>query len=520
MLTSLMKNRFGAGLLAGLVAGLAMLGLRPLLDAPTLQELIAEQFLLLISAELFSFILQQVWTLGKIMSIIGVTLMLALAGGLISVAVYGWAKPRLPSSVSSRPFLVETGLALTLWLLCNLALLPVLGQGIGGAQVPGDYASLQLSLLLGFAAYGLTLGLTLGATAETPAPEGGGVSRRQFIGRSLGWVAVLAAMGSGLRFVVSTGTDSMRTFARFRAEPGVMPTEITPVGAFYTVSKNLIDPQVSGDSWRLTLGGMMDHPFSLTLAELRALPAIEQGVTLQCIENQVGGPLISNARWKGVRLADLLERAGIQDGVASIVFQAADGYTESLSVADAVRPEVIVAYDMNDAPLVTRHGFPARILVPGRYGMKSTKWLESIGTSPDPVQLGYWGKQGWDHDAFVKTMSQVSIPNSLHPIVIGENVSLGGIAFAGGHGISRVEFSADDGRTWREASLSPALSPYSWLLWTADWTPIDADRRTLVVRAWDGAGVPQIATYTDAAPSGATGLHRRRLFNVRVQESG
>jgi DMSO/TMAO reductase YedYZ molybdopterin-dependent catalytic subunit len=519
--TRLLGNGFGTGLFAGLIAGLAMLGLRSFLEAPSLQELVMERMLLFISAELFSFILQQFWTLSKVLAVISVTLLVAFIGGFIGLAYHAW-RERAPFIRAVPTLIAGLGVSLVLWLLANFVLLPVLGEGIAGANVPGDRQDFQIVLLGGMLAFGLTLAwITSDVWAwRAVSTDANGVSRRVFLTNALGLVVVVAAAGSGLRFLISTGAEGARKFAQFKAEPGEMPEPITPVGLFYTVTKNLVDPEVSGSSWRLKLEGNMARPFQLTLDELRALPAVEQVVTLECIENQVGGHLISNGLWRGVRLRDLLERGGVASNVARIVFRSTDGYDESLSLDDAMRPEVLVAYDMNGAPLTQDHGFPARVVVPGRYGMKMPKWLESIGTTQETAYNGYWQKRGWDQDAVVKMTSQVFVPRSLDPVVLGQPALVGGVAFAGDQGVSRVEFSPDDGQTWHEALLQTALSPFSWVLWTREWAFSDSRNRTVVVRAYDGKGTQQISAETEAAPSGATGLHKRILYNIKDPPEG
>jgi DMSO/TMAO reductase YedYZ molybdopterin-dependent catalytic subunit len=518
----LVGSGLGAGFVAGLVGGLAMLGIRSFLSAPSLQEVIMERLLLFISAEIFSAILQQVWTMGKILAVISVTFVLAFAGGLIGLA-YVAGRQRFVRPMTLPPILMGVALGLALWLLMNLVVLPILGEGFAGSDVPADSDAFQIVLLGGMLAFGITLTWISDDrvwTWRAVAPDASGVSRRVFLTNALGLVVVVVAAGTGLRFLISSGIASMRKFARFHEEPGEMPAEITPVGLFYSVTKNLVDPVVSASSWRLKLEGSMLRPFELTLDELRALPSVEQIVTLECIENRVGGHLISNGLWKGVRLRDLLERAGVQSNVRRIVFRSADGYDESLTLEAAMRPEVLIAYDMNGAPLTNEHGFPARVVVPGRYGMKMPKWLESISTTQDPIYNGYWQKRGWDHEAFVKMTSQIFVPRSLDPVVIGQQSLVGGVAFAGDQGVSRVEFSPDDGKTWHEAVLQQALSPFSWVLWTKEWAFADSDSRTIVVRAYDGKGTQQISAETEAAPAGATGLHKRILYNIKDVAEG
>ena len=517
MIGRLLGTPFGRGAVAGLLGALAMLGLRPFLDTPSLQELIVERLLILMGADVFNLVLQQVWTLGKTLGVIGTTFLVALCGGFISLAFLR-AKTALPQSIAALPLALALGFGIGLWLLTNLALLPLLGWGFAGSGVPGPAWHLQLGLLLGFLVYGIALDWFFLDRTPTlvQAPES--VSRRIFVTRSAGWLVAALAVAGGLRFLVSTTAHGLTTLARIRSEPTEMPSEITPTKNFYSVTKNLIDPDVAESSWRLQVGGQVDAPYALTVSDLRSLPSVEQAVTLECIENPVGGHLISNASWTGVRLRNILERARVQPSVARITFSSADGYEESLAVEDAMKPEVLVAYAMNGESLPRKHGFPARLIIPGRYGMKNIKWLEKISTTGDLAYRGYWGQRGWDNDAYVRTTSQIAIPTSLGEIIVGEVVQTGGIAYSGDRGIFRVEFSYDGGETWQEATLAPALSPYSWVLWTTQWAPKLDARTTIKVRAIDGKGERQIEEEMEAPPAGTTGLHTRVLFNVKSMQ--
>ena len=148
---------------------------------------------------------------------------------------------------------------------------------------------------------------------------------------------------------------------------------------------------------------------TLTYADLLAMPAIEEYVTLTCISNMVGGDLISTALWKGVPLRLVLDRAGIGEGTERVSFRAADGYIDSFPYDVAVRDEVIVAYEMNGVPLPFAHGFPARIIVPGLYGMENVKWLIKI--APEDADFrGYWQRRGWADTAIIKTISRIDTP--------------------------------------------------------------------------------------------------------------
>src|SRR5436190_1677498 len=207
---------------------------------------------------------------------------------------------------------------------------------------------------------------------------------------------------------------------------GISPV-ITPVRNFYIVSKNFADPTVDGRSWKLRVGGRAGKQLSLTLDQLRALPATEEYVTLECISNNVGGPQMSTGKFTGVPLRDLVTKVEPRADANWVAFKAHDGYTESLPVTFVMEtPVILVAYLLDDAPLPMGHGYPARILIPGRYGMKGPKWLESIDLVKDEAG-GYWEQQGWDHNAVVKTMSRFDVPGEGDIVKIGA-IEVGGVA--------------------------------------------------------------------------------------------
>lgn len=292
-----------------------------------------------------------------------------------------------------------------------------------------------------------------------------------------------------------------------------LPPEITPTNQFYTVSKNPpgLDPVVDGRKWRLEIRGLVRTPMTFTYDQIRAMPSVSRPHTLECISNEVGGDLISNAVWRGVRLRDLLERAGgLGPKSVKIAFRSADGYTESIPVADAINPDTILAYEMNGQTLPPKHGFPVRLLVPGLFGMKNPKWITKIEAVDHDFQ-GYWERSGWSDKAVVKAMSKFPPPVLGLSPRMGEEVGLGGVAYAGDRGIKMVEVSTDDGKTWQPAQVKPALGRYTWVLWAALWKPTAPGEYTLRVRARDGSDVLQTSQETPTLPDGASGYHRIRL---------
>ena len=287
--------------------------------------------------------------------------------------------------------------------------------------------------------------------------------------------------------------------AAFAHIPGLSP-RVTPTADHYVVDEELFDPQIDPKTWRLRVFGLVDAELSITYDQLLAMPAVEQYFTLECISNSVGGDLMSTARWTGVPMRLILEKAGVKHGAVEVVSRAVGGYSDSLPMSDALRPGTMIAVGMNGMVLPRAHGFPARILAPGHYGMKQPKWLESLEVVDQPYQ-GYWERRGWSKTAIVKTTARTD--------TTGANAApytLAGVAFAGDRGISKVEVSFDQGSTWKEADLESELSASTWRRWRLPFTPGAPGTASALVRATDGDGNLQSPAVADTYPSGASGL--------------
>lgn len=219
--------------------------------------------------------------------------------------------------------------------------------------------------------------------------------------------------------------------------PGLPPEE-TPQKNLYYVSKHIaiLDPDLRGRPYRLKVGGLVEEPLTLGLEGLRSFPSLEVNLVLTCISNEVGGPLIGCPRWRGVLLRALLEKARVKPGARFLVFEAADGYIEFLPPSE-LPPEALLAYAIWDPvskrweELEREHGYPLRLLLPGRYGMKQPKWLTRIVLSEEEVP-GYWARRGWSREAVVRTQSRIDTPRPGARLRLGEETLVGGIAHAGG----------------------------------------------------------------------------------------
>src|SRR5216683_874181 len=404
------------GFIWGALAGLALvalmylagsfLGLRPLPQA------LSGPVLAIMPGFVFGFLIDTLQHAGKVVEEFGLIVAMVVGLGVLGAA---WAvasgRWRLAQSA-----LVFAGVG---WLLVTALLLPISGVGFLGLN-DGPTTPLVWGLL--FAIYGVILQMGSASLLPDQADPG----RRRTLG------AVPLAIGA-----VSLGVLALRLVPDWyraivnppeAALSGVSP-EITPVANFYVVSKNFSDPVVDAQGWSLSVGGAVDKPLKLSLADLRALPSSTEYVTMECISNNVGGELMSTGGFTGVRLNELL-----------------------------------VAYNLDGAPLPEAHGFPARILLPGHYGMKGPKWLDSIELV-DHESGGYWEAQGWDHNAVIKTTARFDAPRDGDIVRLG-TVSLAGVAFAGTRGVKAVEYSTDGGRNWTAAVFMPPRSPLTWVLWS------------------------------------------------------
>ncbi|MDP9342606.1 MAG: molybdopterin-dependent oxidoreductase [Actinomycetota bacterium] len=294
--------------------------------------------------------------------------------------------------------------------------------------------------------------------------------------------------------------------AAFGRIAGLSP-EITTNDRFYVVNEELVYPDIDSDTWSLEVRGLVDRPLRLSYRALTSMRAVEQFQTLECISNKVGGHLISNAKWTGIPMPDLLRRAGVSPGAVEVVSYSVDGFADSIPLATALRRTTLVAVGMNDRVLPREHGFPARLLVPGYYGMKMPKWLGAIEVVDRPFQ-GFWEQRGWIKEAVVKTMSRIDTPRQGQDVA--QTVTIAGVAFAGDRGISRVEVSVDGGHRWDPAVLKPALSPFTWQLWRFQFSAKSANEASdveVLVRAVDGTGAVQTGRVVPPEYSGSSGYH-------------
>jgi len=304
---------------------------------------------------------------------------------------------------------------------------------------------------------------------------------------------------------------------------GTLAPLITANQDFYVVTKNAIaDPVVDGDGWRLIVDGEVATPVQIDYRTLRALPSVEVTKTLECISNFTsqcklavfGCDLISTARWRGARLSDVLDLAGgLKPSTVSLAFVSLDEFSAGLPPEVAQDDETLVIYEMNGEPLPREHGYPARLLVPGRYGMKNPKWLAVIRALPRDY-LGWYEQRNWNKNGIVRTMARIDTPADGAVLGPGRQ-RIAGIAYAGSRGVVLVEYSADGGSTWAQAlPLEPPPGRDAMVRWEGSFTLDEAETATLIVRATDGDGEVQTAQFTLPQPDGATGRHSIQVYSA------
>ncbi len=341
--------------------------------------------------------------------------------------------------------------------------------------------------------------------------------------------AVLAVAGSAVRSSRSTAEEA-------RAQVSLKPTDesvgaavdsaaasdvastpgITPVvvdnDSFYRIdTAQFGTPQVDPANWSLRIEGMVDTPLELTYQDLLDRANVTAPVTLSCVSNEVGGPLVGNAIWEGLPLAELLQEAGIQPEATQVVGHSVDGWAAGFPTEAVFDGRTaLLAVGMNGEPLPVRHGFPARLVISGLYGyVSATKWLSRIELTRWEDFDGYWIPRGWSKQGPVKTQSRIDTPRSGAEVAVGDRVAIGGVAWAPGTGIERVEVKVGDA-DWVEAELGESLGIDAWRQWRLWWDATAGDQ-VVEVRATDASGYTQTSDRAQPAPDGATGWHRIAL---------
>jgi DMSO/TMAO reductase YedYZ molybdopterin-dependent catalytic subunit len=354
---------------------------------------------------------------------------------------------------------------------------------------------------------------------------------------------------------IATSTDFTREEVALALRNPGMPLEalrrpITPIGMHYVLTHFDV-PQIDAATFELVVDGRVQAPASLTLEDLRARPAVSMPVMMECAGSgrahlaprPVSAPwhddAIGCAEWTGTPLRDVLEEAGLLDEAVEVLFTGHDrgvdqgveqDYQRSLTVEEAMGGDVLLAYEMNGQPLPASHGFPLRLIVPEWYGMTSVKWLRSITAIAEPfegvqqTQLYRYRSSEDDPGTPVTRkrpralMAPPGIPEFLSRTrrVPAATTLIEGRAWSGGEAITRVEFSADGGRTWTDARLEDAIGKYAWSAWSYEWDAGEPGDYELCVRATDAAGDVQPLDSAETWNQGGYGVNAAQRVAVRV----
>jgi DMSO/TMAO reductase YedYZ molybdopterin-dependent catalytic subunit len=557
-----LRGGFGAGVGAGLVMILVMAVLRLTTNTISIPELVEEKLTNLAGGQIESFFINLFQEGGK-----ALLLVLILEGTLLLGGLLGFAFTKLwPAwrNMGANRWLTGLLYGLIVGAGLNIIVLPLFGHGFFGsnaiiATAPQEISQaiwgttlapfgipVALNMFLLSIVFGLTL-VKLLRWPRTVEAEGlvavevveGPDQQRRNLMRALG-AGTLAVVGGGALWggitailkgppkaaLVETDLGSNPTpqpgataVANVPNQPTPVPGEefngvkallvpdVTPTESFYITTKNFVDPTLDGAAWSLTFKGLVENPYAITLKDLSAMQPMDRIETLACISNPIGGSLIGNAKWKGVDFGEMVKKAKPKSGATEVIVRGADGYTDSFPLKAALENQCVLVYEMNGAPLTHKHGFPARLLVPGIYGMKNCKWITEVEIANYDYK-GYWESQGWSDTAPYMTMSRIDFPDNDN--IEAKPVYISGVAFAGDRRIQRVEVSTDGGKTWADARLRTPLSEFAWVQWTFPWIP-KSGTYDIKVRATDGTGEVQTARDQGTFPDGATGYHTRRV---------
>ncbi|MGB1285251.1 MAG: molybdopterin-dependent oxidoreductase [Aggregatilineales bacterium] len=396
----------------------------------------------------------------------------------------------------------------------------------------GDALSL-VWLVLVFSGFGLVIGWIyseLSATAQPAAKEktaaATGMDRRQFLVRAGGASATLTVVGAGLGAMlgVSDPDNVAAPINTASIDPNVLPNagdpvspapgtrlEVTPIRNHYridTVSGTL--PSYDEADYVLPITGLVANEVEWTLDDIREMPSMTEYLTMGCISNRVGGSLIGTTKWTGVSFQHILEQIDPDENAKALRITGAGGFDEYVEIEQIREDErIMLCYAWDDEPLPQRNGFPLRTHIPNRFGMKQPKWIESIEVIEE-WQEGYWVRRSWSRDALVRATAVIDSVSD-DATFKGDDgkfyVPVGGIAWAGDRGISKVELSFDNGE-WVEAELRAPISDRTWVIWRYDWE-FDEGGHTVKVRCEEGDGTPQIEEKNPVRPDGATGYNSR-----------
>ncbi len=403
----------------------------------------------------------------------------------------------------------------------GMVLLLVLASGAAAMTRPtASLRDLVPAIATGLVGVAVLLGLTRSlGSASASAPPASGSSRRGFLIGAAGVTAGAVVSGALGQRLADASVDSSGIALPTPASPaaplpkgvesttqGISPFQ-TPVDSFYRVDTNLTVPKVPRDTWTLEVDGDVANTLSISYDDLLKMPMIERDITMTCVSNEVGGGYVGAGRWLGVRVTDILERAGVGTSSDQLLSTAVDGFTISTPLA-VVRDgrDAMVAIALNGKPLTDVHGFPARLITPGLYGfVGATKWLTKLTLTTYAAQQSYWTKRQWATDAPIKTSARIDTPAPLSTIPAGKSV-IGGVAWAQHRGVGKVEIQIDGG-AWQPTQLGPDAGIDYWRQWYLPWDATSG-QHTVAVRATDLEGKVQVDQRVTPFPNGSSGVQQ------------
>ena len=300
------------------------------------------------------------------------------------------------------------------------------------------------------------------------------------------------------------------TFSEMNEIEGISPY-ITSNKDFYRIDTALRVPTIEPADWSLTLDGLVENPYVLSYDEILGMDLVKKDVTLTCVSNEIGGPLVGNAVWSGVPLSEIISKSKPLPEAQQVMCHSVDGFTAGFPIENIFDGRTaLLAVGMNGRPLPVIHGFPARLVVAGLYGyVSAVKWIKRIEICTWDGNDGYWIPRGWSKKAPIKISSRIDVPRE-RKINSGIN-AVAGVAWAPLSGVKTVEVSFDSG-PWQECNLGVSLSGESWTQWAYKWDA-KPGKYTIKVRAIDNNGAIQSSNLASPAPNGAEGYDQ---ISVRV----
>lgn len=501
MTSTRLRDAVSGALSAGLALGVSELLAGLFASVPSLVESLGNWVIDNVPSSVKEWAISVFGTSDKLVLLIGITMVTVLIGAMVGV-------------VARKRFAVAVVVFVGFGVLAALAAALDPQVSLAIAIVPAGVA-----VIAGLATLRLLFGL-----AEPRPGAATDTSKRDFLigaGAVLGVAAVVGTFGRMLAETAKraiAGRDEVVLPRPLLALPppgqasdfgieGVEPI-LVPNEDFYRIDTALSIPRVDLQEWTLSVSGLADRPYTIAFPDLLDMRMVEQDITLSCVSNEVGGALVGNARWLGVPLTEILDRAGVQPSASQIVARSVDDFTVGFPVSAAYDGrDALLAVGMNGEPLPFEHGFPARLVVAGLYGyVSATKWVSEIELTTWDGFDAYWVPRGWSKEGPVKTQSRIDTPGHSSQVVMGL-IAVAGVAWAPTRGISKVEVQLGDSEPWVEAQLSEPLSESAWVQWRVEWEPTEEGEHILRCRATDGGGETQTHELRPPAPDGATGWH-------------